>query len=74
MRAAVENTDSYGYYGYSFYDRRPDGITVFVQISNGTNHLRPQVDRARPPGTMAEWEAFAENPACQLAKGWHLEN
>lgn len=62
-RDAVENADEYGFYGYSIYDQRPDGITVFIQVANGTNHLRPQVGRPRPPGSMAAWEAVAENPA-----------
>jgi len=71
-RDAVENADAYGFYGYSIYDQRPDGITVFIQVANGTNHFTPQVDRARPPGSMAEWEALAENPAWHLKPGWHL--
>jgi hypothetical protein len=73
-RDIVTNADSYGFYGYNIYDQRPDGITVFIQVGNGINHLTPQVDRARPPGSMAEWEAVVENPAWHLKKGWHLEN
>jgi hypothetical protein len=73
-RDAVMYADSYGYYGYNIYDQRPDGITVFIQVANGINHTLPQVDRARPPGTLGEWEALAENPAWHLKKGWHLEN
>lgn len=73
-RDIVTNADSYGFYGYNIYDQRPDGITVFIQVGNGINHTLPQVDRARPPGSMAEWEAVVENPAWHLKKGWHLEN
>jgi hypothetical protein len=72
-RDAVMYADAYGFYGYNIYDQRPDGITVFIQVANGINHTLPQVDRARPPGSMAEWEAVAENPAWHLRKGWHLE-
>jgi hypothetical protein len=72
-RDAVMYADSYGFYGYDIYDQRPDGITVFIQVANGINHTLPQVDRARPPGTLAEWEALVENPAWHLKKGWHLE-
>lgn len=72
-RDAVMYADSYGFYAYNIYDQRPDGITVFIQVGNGINHTLPQVDRARPPGTLAEWEALAENPAWHLKKGWHIE-
>src|SRR5258708_9256107 len=72
-RDAVMYADAYGFYGYNIYDQRPDGITVLIQVANGINHTLPQVDRARPPGSMAEWEAVAENPAWHLRKGWHLE-
>lgn len=65
-RDAVMYADIKGFYGYDIYDQRPDGITVFIQVGNGINYLLPQVDRARPPGSMAEWAAVAENPA------WHL--
>jgi hypothetical protein len=70
-RDAVMYADAYGFYGYDIYDQRPDGVTVFIQVANGINHTLPQVDRARPPGSMAEWEAVAENPAWHLKKGWH---
>jgi hypothetical protein len=73
-RAAVMYADVKGFYGYNIYYQRPDGITVFLQVGNGINHGWPQVDRARPPGSMAEWEAVAENPAWHLKKGWHLES
>ena len=73
-RDAVYYADAYGFYGYSVYVNRPDGITVDIQVGNGINHTLPQVDRARPPGSMAEWEAVAENPAWQLKQGWHLES
>jgi hypothetical protein len=64
-RDAVYYADAYGFYGYSVYVNRPDGITVDVQVGNGILHGLPQVDRARPPGSMAEWEALAENPVWQ---------
>jgi hypothetical protein len=72
-RDAVMYADAYGFYGYDIYDQRPDGITVFVQVANGINHTLPQVDRPRPPGTLAGWEALVENPAWHLKKGWHLK-
>ena len=65
-RYAVMYADAFGFYGYGIYDERPDDVTVFVQVANGINHTLPRVDRPRPPGSMAEWEALAENPA------WHL--
>lgn len=73
-RDAVYYADSFGWYAFSVYDQRPDGVTVDVSVGNGIIHTLPQVDRARPPGTLAEWEALAENPAWHLKKGWHLEN
>ncbi len=65
-RDAVMYADEFGFYGYDIYDLRPDGVTVFIQVANGINHLLPHVDRPRPPGSMAEWRALVENPA------WHL--
>jgi len=73
-RDAVMYADSFGFYGYNIYDQRPDGTTVMIQVANGINHTLPQVDRARPPGSMAEWEAVVENPRWHLKKGWHLGN
>jgi len=64
-RDAVMYADEFGFYGYDIYDQRPDGITVFIQVGNGILHTLPQVDRATPPGSMAQWEAVVENPA------WH---
>lgn len=58
--------DTYGFYGYMIDDQRPDGVSVSIQVGNGINHTLPQVDRAWPPGSMAEWEALAENPAWRL--------
>ncbi len=72
-RDAVYYADAYGFYAYSVYVNRPDGITVDVEVGNGIIHTLPQVDRARPPGSMAEWEAVAENPVWQLKTGWHLQ-
>jgi hypothetical protein len=65
-RDAVMYADIYGFYGYNIYDTRPDGVTVMIQVANGINHTLPQVDRAIPPGSMAEWEAVVESPA------WHV--
>jgi hypothetical protein len=65
-RDAVMYNDSYGFYGYDIYDTRPDGVTVFIQVGNGTLHGLPNVDRATPPGSMAQWEAVVESPA------WHV--
>ena len=65
-RDAVMYADSFGFYGYDIYDTRPDGITVFIQVGNGTLNGLPQVDRATPPGSMAQWEAVVESPA------WHV--
>jgi hypothetical protein len=71
-RDAVYYADAYGFYAYSVYVNRPDGVTVDVEVGNGILHGLPQVDRARPPGSMSEWAALAENPVWQLKKGWHL--
>lgn len=65
-RDAVYYADAYGFYAYSVYVNRPDGITVDVEVGNGIIHTLPQVDRARPPGSMAEWEAVAESPVWRL--------
>jgi hypothetical protein len=64
-RDAVYYADAYGFYGYSVYDQRPNGITVDLEVGNGILHGLPQVDRAQPPGSMAQWEALAENPGWQ---------
>jgi hypothetical protein len=61
--ATVTNADSLGFYGYDIYDLRPDGVEVSIQVANGTNHGTPQVDRAIPPGSMAQWTAIVQNPA-----------
>jgi hypothetical protein len=65
-RDAVMYADSAGFYGYDIYNQRPDGTTVFIQVGNGIIHTVPQVDRPRPPGSMAQWRAIAENPAWRL--------
>lgn len=73
-RDAVMYADAAGFYGYDIYYTRPDGITVFIQVGNGTlegtPHLTragwPYVDRATPPGTMALWRSVVESPK------WHL--
>ncbi|HSR84784.1 MAG TPA: hypothetical protein VLM11_11460 [Streptosporangiaceae bacterium] len=71
-RDAVYYADAYGFYAYSVYVNRPDGVTVDVEVGNGILHGLPQVTRAQPPGSMSEWAALAENPVWQLKKGWHL--
>jgi len=73
-RDAVSYADGAGFYGYLIEDRRPDGITVWLQVGNGTlagsPHYSkagwPYVDRARPPGSMALWTSIVESPQ------WHL--
>jgi hypothetical protein len=73
-RDAVSYADAAGFYGYLIEDRRPDGITVWLQVSNGTlagspHYTRagwPYVDRARPPGSMGLWTAIVRSPR------WHL--
>jgi hypothetical protein len=65
-RDAVMYADSYGFYGYGIYDRRPDGVEVFIQVANGYfDPYLPHVDRATPPGSMSLWESVVESPA------WH---
>jgi hypothetical protein len=71
-RDVVSSTDAYGWYVFSVYDQRPDGVTVDLEVGNGILNPLPQAGRARPPGTLAEWEAIAENPVWQLKKGWSL--
>src|SRR5260370_24765986 len=70
-RDAVMYADAYGFYGYNIYDQRPDRITVLIQGANGINHTLPQVDRARPPGSMREWEAGAHKPPSHLSQARH---
>jgi hypothetical protein len=62
----VPYADAFGWYSYTVWDVRPDGTVVWVQVANGINHTLPQVDRAVPPGSFAEWNALVENPV------WHL--
>lgn len=62
----VPYADAYGFYGYIVTDRRPDGTVVSVQVGNGINHTLPEVDRAIPPGSFAEWNALVESNV------WHL--
>jgi len=59
---AVMYADSYGFYGYDIYYAHPDGMEVTIQVGNGINHGIPQVDRAVPPGSMAQWSAIVRNP------------
>ena len=67
-RDAVENADLYGFYGYQIYVGYPDGVTVSIQVGNGTLSMlnpRPDITRAVPPGTMQQWAAIVESPL------WH---
>jgi hypothetical protein len=65
-RDAVMYADSFGFYGINIYLYRADHTEVFIQVGNGYfDPALPHVDRARPPGSMALWEAVVENPA------WH---
>lgn len=63
---SVEYADADGFYGYDVTDQRPDGTVIQAQIANGINHTLPQVDRAVPPGSFAEWNALVQSPV------WHL--
>ena len=71
---AVTYADVASYYVYMLYYSRPDGLTIMINVGNGTldgtPHLArpgwPYVDRARPPGSMALWEKVVESPK------WHL--
>jgi hypothetical protein len=63
---SVEYADARGFYGYDVTDQRPDGTVVQAQIGNGINHTLPQVDRAVPPGSLAEWNALVQSSV------WHL--
>lgn len=62
----VPYADAFGFYSYTVWDIRPDGTVVWVQVGNGINHTTPQVDRAVPPGSFAEWNALVESSV------WHL--
>jgi hypothetical protein len=62
----VPYADAVGFYSYYVTDQRPDGTVVWAQVGNGINHTLPQVDRAIPPGSFAEWNALVESPV------WHL--
>jgi hypothetical protein len=65
-RDAVMYADSFGFYGINIYLYRADHTEVFIQVGNGyPDPALPHVDRARPPGSMALWEAVVQNPA------WH---
>ena len=65
-RDAVMYADSYGFYGINIYLYRADHTEIFIQVGNGYfDPALPHVDRPRPPGSMALWEAVVQNPA------WH---
>jgi hypothetical protein len=73
-RDAVMYADAAGFYPYLITEQRADGITVSIQVANGTlggtPHLTragwPYVDRAVPSGSMALWESVVESPK------WHV--
>jgi hypothetical protein len=66
--------DFAGYYDLAVYVARPDGVTVAVDVANGTLDGTPHegrqgwpwVDRAVPPGSFAIWEQVVRSPK------WHL--
>jgi len=70
----VTEADFAGYYDFAVYVDRPDGVTVSIDVGNGTlqgtPHLArqgwPWVDRAVPPGSLAFWETVVTSPK------WHL--
>ena len=70
----VTDADVAGYYDFAVYISRPDGVTVSVDVGNGTLEGRPHlarqgwpwVDRAVPPGSLALWETVVTSPK------WHL--
>lgn len=70
----VTDADVAGYYDMAAYINRPDGITVSIDVGNGTlegtPHLTrqgwPWVNRAVPPGSLAFWEKVVASPK------WHV--
>ena len=70
----ITGDDFAGYYDLAVYVARPDGVTVSIDVGNGTlqgtpHHGRqgwPWVDRAVPPGSVAFWKSVAASPK------WHL--
>ncbi|HWF80100.1 MAG TPA: hypothetical protein VN695_05900 [Streptosporangiaceae bacterium] len=74
VRKLVTEADVAGYYDYAVDISRPDGVTVSIDVGNGTlegtPHLAkqgwPWVDRAVPPGSLDFWETVVASPK------WHL--
>jgi hypothetical protein len=70
----VTEADVAGYYDDAVYVARPDGVTVDLDVGNGTligtPHLTrqgwPWVDRPIPPGSLKFWASIAVSPK------WHL--
>jgi hypothetical protein len=70
----VTEADVAGYYDLAVYVARPDGLTVSIDVGNGTlegtPHLAkqgwPWVDRAVPPGSLDLWQTVVQSPE------WHL--
>lgn len=70
----VTDADAASYYDFAVYISRPDGVTVSIDVGNGTlegtPHLGkqgwPWVDRTVPPGSLASWEKVVASPK------WHL--
>lgn len=73
MEEASE-ADFAGYYDFMVYLARPDGVTVNLDVGNGTligtPHLTkqgwPWIDRPIPPGSLRFWAAIV------LSSKWHL--
>lgn len=70
----ITEADEAGYYDLAVYVARPDGVTVSIDVGNGTLEGTPHegrqgwpwVDRAVPPGSFKVWERVARSPK------WHL--
>jgi hypothetical protein len=70
----VTAADFAGYYNYAVYLSRPDGVTVEINVGNGTlqgvphqgKQGWPWVNRAVPPGSLTIWQRVAMSPK------WHL--
>ncbi len=70
----VTEADVAGYYDYAVYISRPDGVTVSIDVGNGTLEGTPHyaklglpwVNRAVPPGSLDLWETVVASPH------WHM--
>jgi hypothetical protein len=66
--------DVAGYFDLAVYVARPDGVTVSIDVGNGTlegtphegRQYWPWVDRPVPPGSFKVWEKVVRSPK------WHL--